>query len=212
MEVSMIISKLAEFFDSFGYLTVFFGSFIEASPLGWAVPGGLILALAGFFAKTESQLSLPLIILSGSVGVWFSLILAYILGKKTGVWLIEKLHQQRNARFAKSLLKKHGGSILTTSMMANLTRFWIAYVAGKEHYKISKFLFYSAMASIGWTSLITMIGYFAGYERQNLENITKSIGTIGWVFLLVAIVILYKSIKHEYKHFKEDEPHNDKDN
>lgn len=201
----MVISKLAEFFDSFGYLVVFIGSFIEVTPLGWAVPGGVILALAGFFAKTESLLSLPLVILYGSLGIWISLMTAYFLGKQTGNWLIKKLNQVKTAKFAKSLLKKHGGSILTTSMMANLTRFWVAYVAGMEKYKFSKFLFYSLMASVGWTSLITMLGFFAGYERQNLETLSKNIGIVGWGFLGLAIYIAFRSIKKEYKQFKKDE-------
>lgn len=206
MEVSMVINKLAEFFDSYGYLVVFVGSLIEVTPLGWSVPGGLILALAGFFARTESALSLPLVILSGSSAIWISLIFAYLLGKKTGDWLIKKLHQTKNANFAKSLLQKHGGSILTTSMMANLTRFWVAYVAGEQKYLFRKFLFYSFMASVGWTSLITMLGYFAGYERDNIENVAKNIGIIGWGLLGLAIFVIIKSIKKEYKHFKQDTP------
>lgn len=207
MEITLLFEKLAYFFASFGYIMIFVGSFIEVTPLGWAVPGGLILALAGFFAKTETALSLPLIILTGSIAIWLSLITAYIFGNKTGAWLIKKLRQEKNAHFAKNLLSKHGGSILTTSLMANLTRFWVAYVAGMQRYKISKFLFYSFMASVGWTSLISVLGYFAGYERQNLENISKSIGIAGWGILGFAIYIIYRSIKKEYKHFKEDEPH-----
>lgn len=206
MEVSIVIAKLAEFFDSFGYLVVFVGSFIEVTPLGWIVPGGLILALAGFFAKTEAALSLPLIIISGSSAIWASLIFAYLFGKKTGNWLIKKLKQEKTAKFAKSLLKKHGGSILTTSMMANLTRFWVAYVAGVEKYAFRKFLFYSFMASVGWTSLITMLGFFAGYERENIENVIRNIGIIGWGLLGLAIFVIFKSIKKEYTHFKKDDP------
>lgn len=209
MEVSIVISKLADFFDSFGYLVVFVGSLIEVTPLGWSVPGGLILALAGFFAKTETALSLPLVILSGSAGIWISLVLAYLFGKKTGDWLIKKLKQEKTARFSKSLLKKHGGSILTTSMMANLTRFWVAYVAGVEKYTFRKFLFYSFMASVGWTSLITMLGYFAGYERENIENVVKNIGIVGWGLLGLALFVIFRSIKKEYKHFKEDSPQNE---
>ena len=209
MEVSIVIDKLAEFFDSFGYLVVFLGSLIEVTPLGWSVPGGLILALAGFFAKTEAALSLPLIILAGSAGVWVSLILAYLLGKKTGTWLIKKLKQERNAGFAKSLLKEHGGSILTTSMMANLTRFWVAYVAGKEKYSRRKFLFYSFMSSVGWTSLITILGYFAGYERENIEKLARNIGIIGWLLLGTALFVIVRSIKKEYIHFKQDNPKNE---
>lgn len=207
----MVISKLAEFFASFGYVVVFVGSFIEVTPLGWTVPGGLILALAGFFAKTENYISLPVVILIGSIAIWVSLILAYLLGRNTGNWLINKLKQQKNAAFARSLLNEHGGSILTTSLMANLTRFWVAYVAGKEDYPFIKFVFYSFIASLSWTSLITMLGYFAGYERENVENLSRDIGIAGWGILILAIFIIYISIKKEYTKYTQDQPYG-KDN
>jgi len=123
------------------------------------------------------------------------------------MWLVEKLHQQKNAEFAKRVLKNNGPAILTTSMMANLTRFWISYIAGVEKYSFLKFNLYAVLASISWVSLMTMLGYFAGFEKENLRNITSSIGILAWLFLIIAGVVIYKSVKHEYKHFKDDEPH-----
>jgi len=207
MELSDLIFQLGLFFNKYAYPTVFIGSFIETTPLGWMIPGGLILALGGFFVKTGEALSLPLLILWGSLGVWFSLIISYVLGLKTGNWLIEKLNQQKNAEFAKNLLKKHGGSVLTTSMMANLTRFWVAYAAGLEKFFLGKFIIYSLSASFSWTSLLVLTGYFIGYEGENLENISKTVGFLGWLLLFIALFFLFKSIKKEYLHFKKDLPH-----
>ena len=123
---------------------------------------------------------------------------------------LKKLKQERNAEFAKSLLHKNGGAILTTSMMANLTRFWISYIAGVEKYSLLKFNLYAFVASLSWVSLMVMLGYFAGFEKNNLRNIMSSIGVLAWILLIVAGFVIYRSIKHEYKHFKEDEPHTEK--
>ena len=86
---------------------------------------------------------------------------------------------------AKNLLKKHGAVILTTSMMANLTRFWVAYIAGVESYKPHKFLLYSFVASLGWVSLMAIVGYIAGFERGNIEKIVGRLGVIGWLRFFV---------------------------
>lgn len=202
-----MIQKLEYFFQNYGLLTVFVGSFVEITPLGWIVPGGVILAIAGFFAPTSEVLSVPAIIVTGSLGAWLTFISSYILGRKTGMWLVTKLRQEKNAAVAKRLLQKHGGVILTTSMMANLTRFWVAYVAGVDRYNFGKFLLYSGAASISWVSIMTFLGFFIGYERESVEAIAGAAGIISWLFLALAGFILYKSISHEYKHFKEDEPH-----
>lgn len=207
MDIAVLIQKLEYFFQNYGLMTVFVGSFVEITPLGWLVPGGVILAIAGFFANGPNSLSLISIISFATIGAWTTFLFSYLLGRKTGMWLVKKLKQERNASFAKSLLSKHGGVILTTSMMANLTRFWVAYIAGVDKYHFGKFLSYSGVASLGWVSIMTLIGFFAGYERQNLEGLMGAAGIIGWLFLVIAGFILYKSIHHEYKHFKEDEPH-----
>jgi membrane protein DedA with SNARE-associated domain len=206
MDLIQVLDTLGILFEKWGYPLIFFGSLIEITPLGWAVPGGAILVIAGYLSNGNSNMPLVAIIIWGTLGTWIAFLLAYLLGNKTGMWLVNKLHQQKNARFAKQVLKNNGAAILTTSMMANLTRFWISYIAGVEKYSLVKFNLYAFVASLSWVSLMVILGYFAGFEKENLRNITSSIGILAWVFLIVAGVIIYRSIKKEYKHFKDDEP------
>jgi membrane protein DedA with SNARE-associated domain len=95
-------------------------------------------------------------------------------------------------------------------MMANLTRFWIAYIAGVEDYNFPKFFTYASVASLSWASLMTVIGYIVGFERHNIERMIGAIGIVGWIFLGISAWAIQRSIKHEYKHFSEDTPHNEK--
>lgn len=210
MDLIQILDLLGTLFEKFGYPIIFLGSLVEITPLGWAVPGGAILLIAGYLSNGNSNMPLIPIIIWGTLGTWVAFLLAYLLGNKTGMWLVNKLHQQKNARFAKQVLKNNGAAILTTSMMANLTRFWISYIAGVEKYNLIKFNLYAFVASLSWVSLMVLLGYFAGFEKENLRNIMSSIGILAWVFLIVAGVVIYRSVKHEYKHFKEDDPHIEK--
>jgi len=210
MDLTNLIHQIEVFFQNYGLITIFLGSLIEITPLGWTIPGGAIIAVAGFFSNTNDGFPLILVILSGTLGAWITFLLAYFLGKKTGLWLVKKLKQERNANMAKNLLKTHGAVILTTSMMANLTRFWVAYIAGVESYNFYRFLLYSSVASLSWVSLMATVGYLAGFERENLEQVVGRLGLIGWLFFLLSAFIIYKSVAHERKHFKEDLPHDEK--
>jgi membrane protein DedA with SNARE-associated domain len=209
MDIISLLGIITILFEKYGYLIIFLGSLIEITPLAWAVPGGAILVIAGYIANGNQQLTLVSIILAGTLGAWIAFLLAYLLGRKTGLWLVTKLHQERNAAFAKSLLKSNGAVILTTSMMANLTRFWVSYIAGVEKYNFWKFNLYAIGASLSWVSLMTFVGYFAGYEKENLKSIMSGIGILAWVFLCLAVIVILWAIKHEYKHFKEDKPYNE---
>jgi len=209
MEIINLLNIISTLFEQWGYPIIFIGSLIEITPFGWAVPGGVILAVAGFLSNNNQNLPLISVIIAGTLGAWLAFLLAYLLGRKTGMWLVGKLHQEKNARFAKSLLQKNGGVILTTSMLANLTRFWISYIAGVDKYSFLKFNLYAFLASLSWVSLMTLLGFFAGYEKENLKNIVSGIGILAWVFLGLAVIVIYKSIKREYKHFQKDEPRNE---
>ncbi len=207
MDVIQTLDLVAYFFEKWGYPVIFLSSLIEITPLGWIVPGGVILILGGYLSNGNVNIPLIPIIIWGTLGTWSAFLIAYGLGNKTGMWLVNKLKQQKNAEFAKKVLKNNGAAILTTSMMANLTRFWISYIAGVEKYNFLKFNLYAFVASLSWVSLMVILGYLAGFEKENLKSIVSSVGILAWIFLILAIVVIYKSIKNEYKHFKEDLPH-----
>lgn len=210
MDIIKTLDLIRILFEEWGYPIIFLTSLIEITPLGWAVPGGAILVVAGYLSNGNLNLPLIPIIIWGTLGTWVAFLLAYLLGSKTGMWLVEKLHQQKNAAFAKKILKNNGAAILTTSMMANLTRFWISYIAGVEKYNLLKFNLYAFVASLSWVSLMVMLGFFAGYEKENLKNIINGVGILAWLFLIIAVFVIFRSIKKEYKHFIEDEPHVEK--
>lgn len=197
MDVLTLVAELEKFYHSYGYPLVFISSLVEITPMGWTIPGGTLLAIGGFFSYS-GKLSLILVILAGWLGAWITLVSSYILGRSTGFYFVKKFKQKKNAQKAKSLLKRHGGAILTTSMLANMTRFWVAYIAGTQQYDFSKFLFYSGIASLTWSSLLIVIGYIAGSGRTELELAVARLGALGWIVVIIAFVILYLTIRKEF--------------
>jgi len=187
-----IINKLELIYLSWGYTIVFLSSLIEITPMGWSIPGGALLAVGGFFAYS-GKLSLLGVLVFSWLGAWMTFIFAYLLGNKLGYTLTKRFKQEENVEKAKVLLEKHGGVILTTSMLANFLRFWTAFVAGAEDYNIFKFLFYSAAASLTWSSLMVVVGYLAGSERVHLESALAKLGLGSWlIFLLIGAFVYWK--------------------
>src|SRR3972149_5199022 len=198
METFELIDKIEIIYGTWGYLLVFLSSLIETSPIGFAIPGGLIVALGGFFAYGKSS-TLVGVVISGSLGMFITFLGAYILGRKTGLTLARKLNQEKFAQQASLLLEKQGPVILTTSLLANLTRFWVAYVAGAQGYNILRLLFYAATASLTWNSLLVTVGYLAGSERSQLESGLAKLGIFSWIFVLVLMGAISFKIRKEFK-------------
>jgi len=202
MDLLQLIKTVEGVYVLYGYTIAFLASLVEISPVGWTIPGGALLALGGFYSFS-GKLSLFGILLFSWLGSWSTFILAYLLGNSTGYFFVRKLRQEKNAEKAKSLLEKHGAVILTTSMMANLTRFWVAYIAGTEGYSFLKFFFYSSAASLTWSSLMVVIGYLAGSEREQLESVLAKLGIASWLLFFGVVVLLYLKAHHEFHPAKE---------
>ena len=92
MEYKIIIATIEQLYLNWGFILVFLSSFIEITPLGWTIPGGLVVAIGGYFSY-GSVYSFFLVITAGFLGSWSTLILSYILGRETGDWLVKKLKQ-----------------------------------------------------------------------------------------------------------------------
>lgn len=201
MDVNNLINTVEPLFLTNAYLISFFASFIEISPMGWIIPGAYILATGGFFSFTNDSTLLGIITFA-SLGSWAIFVIAYFLGFKTGLYLVKKLKQEKNAQKAKFLLERHGGRILTASLMSPPIRFWVAYIAGSQRYNFSKFIIYSGLASFGWSTMWVMIGYFAGSQRQSIQQNLAKFGILGWVFVIAPIFIIGWAIRKDYKEIK----------
>ncbi|KKQ53409.1 MAG: DedA [Microgenomates group bacterium GW2011_GWC1_38_12] len=201
METLVLIDKIENIYLSWGNILIFISSLIETSPMGFTIPGGFVVALGGFFSY-GNKLNLAGVILSGTLGMLTTFLIAYVLGRKTGFSLAKKFHQQKYFELAKRLLENHGPIILTTSLLANITRFWIAYVAGSQKYRFFKFMFYATAASLTWNSLLVTVGYLAGSERGQLESGLAKLGILSWGILLLTLGIIYIKTKKEFLEIK----------
>jgi len=202
MDTLEFINKIELLYLGWGNIIVLLSSFIETLPIGFIIPGGLIIALGGFYSFGEKFLLVKTVIW-GSLGMLLAFYIGYFAGRKTGYKLVKKFKQEKNAEMAELLLNNHGPIILTTSLLANLTRFWISYVAGIQKYNIYRFTFYALIASLTWNSLFAVMGFLAGSERNRLEYGLAKLGILSYGIVLLALAVITWSVKKEYKLLKE---------
>ncbi len=193
-----IVRFIESLYLAYGLPIIFVTSLIEITPVGWVIPGGSLLTLGGFFAYGRPSYLLA-VIFFGWLGSWSTFFIAYILGAGASNKLNINLRGGKAAKQAKILLKKQGPVVMTSAMLASITRFWIAFFAGSQRYNIKKFAIYSGVASLSWTSLMVIIGYLAGTQRDKLEFNGAKLGIISWLVFAILAVIVYLKAKKEIK-------------
>jgi len=202
MEMVEMINQLEGLFEKWGYGIVFLVSAVESSPFGWLTPGGHVLATAGFFAYS-GELTLLKVIVVGIAGTWTTLCLGYALGRKSGSELARRLGQEKRVTRVKGVLKRKGWIVMTASLTSNVTRFWISYVAGMQEFKVSRFMFYSGLASATWVMIWSVVGFLAGGERGNLEKLLPRLGVFAWGLFLLAVLTVFWATKREYEEYED---------
>jgi membrane protein DedA with SNARE-associated domain len=174
-----------------GYWGVAFLMFLET--VFPPIPSEVIMPLAGV-VSARGQLSLPLVIASGTAGAMAGNILWYIAAKALGLdrfrplinrygrWLtidwaeIERAHR---------LFDNHGGTIVFIARMLPTVRSLVSVPAGLLRMKFLPFVLWSTLGSLIWTAGLAIAGWVLGHEFSSIENILGplSVVVIGGIVL-----------------------------
>jgi membrane protein DedA with SNARE-associated domain len=182
---------LAGLIDSYGYLAVFLGSFLE---------GETILALAGL-AAYRNYLDLPKVIalamLAGFLGDQFY----FFLGRYKGKQVLERFPKmkRRAHRFDAMLARWHAPLIVGIRFMYGF-RIVGPILLGMGRVPAWKFMLYNFIGAAIWAPLIASIGYFFGGAVKAALGHLKRYEL--WVFLALLAVGVGFALYH---HFREEQ-------
>lgn len=158
------------------------------------IPSELIMPSAGFVAA-RGELTLIGVIIAGSFGSLVAAAVFYLLGRQVS-------HQRLfewTERYGKYLMIKaqdvekaldwfehYGHRIVFFGRMIPAVRSLISIPAGMSHMPFWKFMFYSALGTIIWTTFLACVGFYFG---ENLELMNQILSQSGNVILgLLALV------------------------
>ncbi len=196
---------LANFINLFGpwvYVLLFGIIFAET---GFVVtpflPGDSLLFVVGSLAG------------SGYLNFWivyFSLLVAAILGDSVNYWIGHKtghkvfnkensrLFNKQHLETTREFFEKHGGKTIILARFLPIVRSFAPFVAGMGSMEYKTFFLYNVVGGFIWVTSLTVAGYFLGSLPIIKENFEKAI--FGIIFLsLIPPIIEYVRAKKELK-------------
>ena len=191
-----LIELLGQFYNNYGYLTVFLGTLGENTALlGLFLPGNSLALLGAVYARLGT-LNLGWVITLATLGTVLGYHIDYLLGRfvlagAANRWSASRLGRRvrlaGRLRLARKLIARHGGKAILISHLIGQLRSFIALSAGLTRMSYPRFLGYELVAATIWNTAFCMLGYFLASEVESLQALIER---AGWVLLGVLILLL----------------------
>lgn len=190
------IKVLGEFYDHYGYLTVFLGTLGENTALlGLLLPGNSLALLGAVYARLGT-LHLGWVILFATLGTILGYHIDYLLGRFVVArvatrWSTSRLGRRMRLagrlRLAHRLIARHGGKAILISHLIGHLRSFVALSAGMTRMKYLRFLGYEIIAAALWNTAFCLLGYLLASQVERLQMLIER----GGLVLLGILVLLF---------------------
>lgn len=192
--------------EKLGYLGIAFLMFLDN--IFPPIPSEIIMPSAGYTAS-KGDLSLIGVIIAGSAGSLIAAIILYWIGRKIPEQRLFSFieHYGKFLRIKVTDLEKalgwfnqHGHKIVFFGRMIPAVRSLISIPAGMSHMPFWKFMFYSGLGTIIWTTFLACVGYYFGENQQLMQQIFSQVShVIIGLALLVIVMLLYRRHKRKMR-------------
>lgn len=177
----------------FGYFGIIFAMFAEN--IFPPIPSEIIMPAAGF-AASKGDLSIILVILSGTLGAVLGALPLYYFGsvfdeprlvaftKKFGKYVF--VHPD-DIRAANAWFDKHGKKAVFFGRMVPGVRSLISIPAGMNKMPLLPFLTLTALGASIWTAILAFAGYYLG---QNYEVVVEVLAPYSKAIMLLVVILI----------------------
>jgi len=194
-----LFELLRQYFDQYGYWTLAVALLLENA--GLPVPGETVLLVASFLAFSEKELHLPYIIAVGIVTAAVGDNIGYAIGRRGGRPLLDRyahwFHVGKTIRRGERLFARYGATTIFFARFIFGVRVVAGPTAGVLHMPWKRFVLFNFLGATLWVTVIALLGYFFGSERETLLAIVKraNFGLAG----VAAAVVLLLWLRHRRK-------------
>lgn len=188
------------YMENITYPTVFFLMTLESTFL--PVPSELVVPPAAWKAA-QGEMNIFLVIFFSTLGCVSGALINYYLAKYLGRRIIYSLVDTKIAHMlfinrehmekSESFFIKYGKSSTFIGRLVPGVRHLISIPAGIARMNIADFIFYTAVGSAIWNSILAALGYFLYSQQELLKRYYKDLTILFLaVFVFFAIFIIYK--------------------
>lgn len=185
--------------ESLGYLGIMLLMFLDnVFP---PIPSEIIMPSAGYTAS-QGQLLLFGVIIAGSLGSLIAAALLYWIGRKIkhetlfrwvdryGKYLFI---QAKDVEKALLWFEQYGHRIVFFGRMIPAARSLISIPAGMSQMPFWKFMLYSSLGTVIWTTFLACVGFYFGENQALMQQIFSKVSTVILVlFILFILIFCYK--------------------
>ncbi len=174
--------EITQLIHEFGLLAVFLAAGLQA--MGFPVPGGTALVIAGIDASAKDGLPLGGVIVAGALGALLGGVAGYAVGRWRGEQVLRRvgrLFRQDPERIQelRGQFQRHAYAPLFIARFITGLRNAAGLVAGASGVPVGRFLAVSAVAALAWSALITLEYYFVGHAI---------LGAPAWLQIVLIVV------------------------
>lgn len=176
----------------YGYWAVAVALLLENA--GIPVPGETVLLLASFLAYSQHELSLPWIMVVGTIAATLGDNLGFALGYYGGRPLVTRYQaffriKDKTLARGESLFARFGAATVFFARFVFGMRIIAGPMAGVLRMPWRKFLVYNFLGAAVWVTVIAGAGYLFGQHWWRLEGIIKRFDVAVGIVALLAVAI-----------------------
>lgn len=183
--------------EGLGYIGLMVLMAIESSFI--PMPSEIIIPPAAYLASL-GKMNIFIIILMGTLGSLIGAIFNYVLGYYLGRPIVYKLSEHKLAKFvfvnrdklekAENYFLKNSKSATFIGRLVPVIRQLISIPAGFCKMNFWVFIFYTALGSFIWVSILAILGYFIGSNHELFMKYYKET-----TIILLLLGLIYLSFK-----------------
>jgi membrane protein DedA with SNARE-associated domain len=197
----VVIPFLNSLYGAVGYLGVLVAMTIESAMV--PLPSELILPYAGFLVSDPSQLE-PLthgpwafwvVVVAATAGNTLGSLIAYAIGAYGGRPFLERygrylLIRPHEIDLADRFFADHGAATVFIGRLLPIVRTFISFPAGVARMPLGRFVVYSTVGALIWSTILLWAGTMLGENWQDIRHALQPFDLLIAVGV-VALVVLF---------------------
>ena len=193
----MSMTLINHLLQSYGYLAVFL--FVALESTGVPLPGETALIAAALYAGSAHRLNIGLIALVAAIAAIAGDNGGYWLGQHGGTRLVRRYGHwvrldARKLKIGRYLFARHGGKVVFFGRFITVLRTYVAFFAGLNGMRRSRFLVANAAAAVLWAAAVSFGAYALGNAATQVGTALTIAGLAVAGALLIAGALFKRKV------------------